>query len=215
MKDIIVIGPQRVGTNFITTLIDANKVRNLEVVPSGSRDFFWKHSLPEEEGPNYSKVYKNAKDAILSNKKLFVVLVSKHPAVWLESIRRNSADLSYQRKSIYQDKVLSPSRAIRFYAEYYKKWIDFLPEDQYLHMKYIDTLHNPEAAIKKIFLANGLETCEKIEIPNTVPFSTGNRSLMLQRYTNLEKIYTKHRTIIKNELSEEEKEIFHKMGYAL
>lgn len=75
----ICLGVQRTGTNFCTQILKKSNNEENEVIETGDRYYFWKHSLPFESGPNYSKGFNSPLRSVIDVKDLNLVLVSKHP----------------------------------------------------------------------------------------------------------------------------------------
>lgn len=121
-RNVLVVGLQRVGTNYCSALVEQNVA--VDVIPSGNRSIAWKHAMPDEIGQNYSHTGLSVSQAVSERPDVAVVVITKNPYHWIESVRRYPADLTYQRKGMFDksDRLLLKP-AIEFYNEFHRQWL--------------------------------------------------------------------------------------------
>jgi len=122
MKDFLIAGLQRSGTNYIETLLN----KNIDNTKFGWEDWYWKHNI---NPPNLALFRQHNLRGI--------VLCVKNPLHWVESICfRNFADL-YESYGVYYDmndksslyfenhgRVFNVKALVKLYNEYYNNWLN-------------------------------------------------------------------------------------------
>jgi len=181
-----VIGLQRSGTNFINKLIETNI--NTEVTPTGDRTVCWKHSLPWEKGAAHSNTKLDAASAIRARPEVKVILVSKHPFTWWESIsRRSSQDLLLKRKD-----CRSPTggadlyKCCALYNLYYGSWMQLVDHKQVWHVQYEQSLRDSDQFIDEIAKKLNLRRKGTLIIPTRVPYTRGFDEKRRSSYINVQ-----------------------------
>ncbi|WP_422156456.1 hypothetical protein KV699_08535 [Vreelandella titanicae] len=214
--EFIVVGVQRTGTNYCTEILKSlNKKNECDIIETGDRQYLWKHALPNESGPNYSKKFNTPLDAVLNND-LSIVLIHKNPLWWLSSIiNRNSADLSRQRPFVYNDKVLDIKKALFFYADFYLQWLDLVPERKVTHVSYHEILNDCTSFSSKLNEKYGLSFNASIDLHSlSVPYSKGDYESRRRIYNNEQ--YDLEDDVLRecyDSLTPDLKFVFQKLGY--
>lgn len=213
----IVVGVQRSGTNYCTEILKSlNNNQRCDIIETGSREYLWKHALPNESGVNYSKNFNSPAEAVLKSN-LSVILVHKHPLWWLSSIiNRDSADLSRQRSFIYnENNILNIKKALEFYADFYCQWLDALPDEKINHVSYHEILNDHADFVSKINLKYSLNFSGDLEVGSLkVPYSKGGFSARKNMYNSTD--YGLDERVLKefqNAITQELKEQYGKIGY--
>ncbi len=138
-----VLGPHNTGTNFVIRILRDSGFR-LEVHKQGHTRL-WKHTLPDliPEG------------LIADPSVRFLVLV-KHPAFWFASMRKasyaahldddGSVVMSSWGDIVFDDHRF-PSLA-EMWNWHYRTYLDRLPEDRTIVVRYEDALFDPERVVR-------------------------------------------------------------------
>jgi hypothetical protein len=145
-----VIGLQRSGTNYVNKLLALNT--DAAVIPTGDRSICWKHSLPWERGPGHSRTGLSAGEALRQRTDVRVLLVSKDPLTWWESIAtRNAQDLFHTRRQCRQpDGSADITQCCLLYNAYYTSWMKLVDHRQIWHVRYENALADPAAFVAEI-----------------------------------------------------------------
>lgn len=172
---LLVVGLQRSGTNFVTEIV-RNSLDGVRIIDTGSREFFWKHALPQESGANVSRGFQSPEHAIESVSNLHVVVVSKHPLSWIASISvRDSADLRYQRPNLFDEAdAIDAEAAVSFYARFHEEWRSVKQSNRITFVRYEDALFDATAMCGKIARSIGVPSPSEAFVPKTVPYSKGD-----------------------------------------
>tara|TARA_B100001248_G_C27290592_1_gene412280 strand:+ start:96 stop:827 length:732 start_codon:yes stop_codon:yes gene_type:complete len=173
-KEIKVIGIQRSGTNYLSTILEINyDITSVDTgrdrLPDGSRKYFWKHSYDPEQ---YECGTDNDHDVVASGlkrvkeKKIPTILITKNPYFWLESIKRSSGDIGmkgiphikWKRIAIREDHPqtvrLPPGRfdlenVCKMWVDFHSYWINnSFPN--LLCVRYEDLLADPDKVLQRI-----------------------------------------------------------------
>lgn len=119
---ICLVGLQRSGTNFV--LAQLQLARPDLLVDNGS---VWKHSFASEIS---AEVIKSQ-----------IIIVSRHPIMWLQSCLLNtSKDLRSRRNIFFQDRYDDIGAFADIYNKFYSGWIDALSDIPGKLMRYEDVL---------------------------------------------------------------------------
>ncbi len=134
---------------------------------------FWKHSFPSEPTEASEESIASWIDA---RSDALVVVVSRHPALWLEScLMRSAADL-FTRRAIggTEDEVISGLAAL--YDSYGRAWIELSSQRANVVLqRYEDALKNiwnhPQLSMVTVELRDDKKSVKKRKIPFSVKFS--------------------------------------------
>lgn len=144
MKDFLIAGLQRSGTNYIETLLN----KNIDNTKFGWEDWYWKHNI----NPPSLALFRQ-------HNLRGIILCVKNPFAWVESICfRESADL-YEAYGVYYDMndksslyfenngmIFNVKALIKLYNEYYNNWVN-APNLNIYTIKYEDILKDPTKVI--------------------------------------------------------------------
>jgi hypothetical protein len=221
-KEIKIIGLQRSGTNYLSTLLENNyKVDSIDTGQKRKgnepRKYFWKHSYdPEqyEEGTNNSPASVSTGIKNLKSSNIPTILITKNPYFWLESVKRGPGDIgksgiSFVKWARIKTTSGKPTVKLGPYGHHdlenvCKMWVDyhrFWIENNFssLHvLRYEDLLKSPETEIQQIENMFNLERRNKdLDIPKKVHMSKNFDPKRIQR--SIEQKYP--------DISEQEKKI--------
>jgi len=206
---VLVLGLQRSGTNYLSRLIEVNS--NTDIQPIGPREICWKHSMPWEVQPNgYSAI-----DSISQcPHELGVMLVSKHPCQWLDSlVTREPQDFFKSKKGALVSGKISLKACASIYNSYYSSWLSFIGHGVNLHVKYVDILANINSTMRIICDTLNLSCKEPITIPSKVPYT--------KKFTEVDRIrYLNGECILSDEMLDEfrsylDTTVVGRLGYSL
>lgn len=144
MKDFLIAGLQRSGTNYIETLLN----KNIDNTKFGWEDWYWKHNI----NPPSLALFRQ-------HNLRGIILCVKNPFAWVESICfRESSDL-YDAYGVYYDMndksslyfenngmIFNVKALIKLYNEYYNNWVN-APNLNIYTIKYEDILKEPTKVI--------------------------------------------------------------------
>lgn len=212
-----VIGLQRSGTNFLTEVLKACG-SDFKVIESGDNTYAWKHALPSEQKSTTNKNI-SVIDSVYSNPDLKIVLLSKNPIAWIESItKRNPADLVKHRSFLLNSiENIDPILSLRFYLDYYGSWFASLEPDKFIHLRYEDLLSNFGATIANVSDKWSLHLNADIDLDKiNVKYSKGNFSEKRDLYSrDFNKINFDFKDDLSAMLSEDDIKLLSFMGYNL
>lgn len=176
---VLVLGLQRSGNNYLQKLVEINA--NTELEPFGPREICWKHAMPWELQPNGL----SAIDSISQYPhKLGVILTSKHPCQWLDSlVNRDPQDFFKSKKGAIISGEISLKACASIYNAYYSSWLAFIGHGLDLHVRYIDILVNIVEVIHKVCDDIDLSCKKAISIPVKVPYTKNFSEADKMRYT--------------------------------
>jgi len=176
MKDFLIGGLQRTGTNYIETLLN----KNIDC-KFGWEDWYWKHNI----NPPSLSIFRefNLRG---------IVLCVKNPFAWIESICfREFADL-HEAYGVYYDMndksslyfenkevIFNVKALLKLYNEYYNNWLNNSQSAVYI-AKYEDILKDPT-----IFLTNFKEKFN-LNFKNEILDTSVEKVFMSGSYTNNE-----------------------------
>lgn len=183
MYKVIVVGPQRTGTNYLQFLLKRNFYHANILY---EHDYIWKHTA-------YPDTYK------LRNNKVIHIGIIKNPYKWIESLERYSADLADNfgswktpmpaydpnRESYYvqdsQGIKIDVEHAITLYNKFYNNWI-YQEAVSCPIIKYEDLLDNKTDTYYRISQSTGLKIKPK-------PWTDTNQVDQSEPFTKERKIY--------------------------
>jgi len=196
MKKVKIIGIQRSGTNFLSTLLEDNyDVTSIDTgqnrKPGDPREYFWKHSYKPEQ---YIDGTDNSSSVVVSGieklkkDKIPTILITKNPYFWVESIKRNSGDIGIAGISFVKWNNIKPiegkktiglagygyfdlENVCKMWTEYHEYWIE--NKFSTLHViRYEDLLSDTDEKLEEIRdLYNFERKSENISIPSVVHMS--------------------------------------------
>lgn len=201
-----VIGIQRSGTNYISTLLEDNfHVNSIDTgigrKPGDPREYFWKHSYnPDQYEQNTDNSPEVVKSGItnLKKDKIPTILITKNPYFWLESVKRVPGDIGKKnitfvkwRNLIWKGskptirlldlEVFDLESVCKMWNDYHSFWIENKFEN--LHtLRYEDLISQVDKEIDIISTKFNLETkAQKIKIPKKVHMSQDFDAKRIQR----------------------------------
>jgi len=203
-KNVVVVGLQRSGTTFLEQLL----LQNTEevVIVNTPKTGFHKH------------IYGREVLRAIVEKKIYILLIYKHPYSWIDSIYRKKVNICKVYPEVRIDKRIDPAKLANLYQRFYYWW---LPLCDY-QVPYEELIRNP--AYTKMFLQqiqHDLEV-EKSrwgdiiipeEVKQSAPFTNCDRKRYQQVGVEYKKLFSWERVAAIN------KELKHyllgKMGYRL
>lgn len=172
-----VIGMQRTGTNFVSTLL--RRCGNIDVRPSGDRELFWKHqhpSQPVKSGETPWQIISRSPETLF-------VLVRKHPAHWLDSIRsRNPQDFFLRNFPSQNPQSISDERLLETYFDYYQSWQSVPEFFNLFPVRYEHTLASPRVELIDKFVQISQSRFTPRLMSASVPFSRRFKYADTSRY---------------------------------
>jgi hypothetical protein len=185
MKDFLIAGLQRTGTNYTETLLN----KNIDC-KFGWEDWYWKHNI---NPPNL---------ALFRQYNLRgIVLCVKNPFAWIESVCfRNFTDL-YESYGVYYDmndksslyfendeKIFNVKALVKLYNEYYHNWLNNTQVSVHI-ANYEKILKSPESFLidfKENFHLQFKNESLDLDISKEFMTNPNNYDEMVENYKNFQ-----------------------------
>ena len=160
------IGLQRTGTNYVQQVLKA-AVPDVDFTDH----LAWKHAFRDEAG-----------DAPIGDK---VVIIARHPILWLQSCLLNSAkDIKFNRSEFFVDGVDPIVGFADLYTRFYGGWLEHKRTAGGYLLLYEDVLERGAEVLKEVFSTNFAVldvSHQMMTLPQSVQLSTEDLKAVVDR----------------------------------
>lgn len=168
-KELAFVGLQRTGTNYVRQVLK-------EALPNVPiRSDFWKHSLPDEVDAH----------SLGGN----VIIVSRHPVLWLQSCLVNSAkDIRESRPECFAEGVDQVEGYARVFNRFYGSWLRHKRDFGAYLLRYEDVLEGDPKKLSSAFRGKfelGVYSPVIAKLPQSVELSADDVQAVLNRECSL------------------------------
>ena len=170
------VGLQRTGTNYAEQVLRAT-LKDVIITFAG-----WKHSFRDET--DLAKIGAN------------VVIVARHPVLWLQSCLLNSPkDIKQSRAEFFADDVDSVVAFANIYNRFYGGWLEHKKSSGGYILRYEDIVEKGSVALSELLLSD-YEVAEVSRVmpiaPQSVQLSADDLSAVVNRECSLSEETAKH-----------------------
>ena len=170
------VGLQRAGTNYAEQVLRAT-LKDVIITFAG-----WKHTFREET--DLAKIGDN------------VVVVARHPVLWLQSCLLNSAkDIKQSRTEFFGNEVDPVVGFANLYSRFYEGWLEHTKSRGGYFIRYEELLEKGPPLLKEMFLAG--QTADDVSgemrmVPQSVQLSRDDLEAVVNRECSLPKETAEH-----------------------